>query len=94
MILFIFFICKAVNVNIANVVPGQMPGYQLTSGYRPNPYLQGQMPPHFITGSGQIPGNMAAESGYPQYPAVQYGMIPNQQTAIMESRNKLQIQEC
>ncbi|VDI35778.1 Hypothetical predicted protein [Mytilus galloprovincialis] len=76
---------QAVNVNIANVVPGQMPGYQLTSGYQPNPYLQGQMPPHFITGSGQIPGNMAAVSGYPQYPAVQYGMIPNQQTAIMES---------
>ncbi|XP_076109196.1 uncharacterized protein LOC143078108 [Mytilus galloprovincialis] len=76
---------QAVNVNIANVVSGQMPGYQLTSGYQPNPYLQGQMPSHFITGSGQIPGNMAAVSGYPQYPAVQYGMIPNQQTAIMES---------
>ncbi|CAC5426541.1 unnamed protein product [Mytilus coruscus] len=88
---------QAIDINIANVVPGQMTGqmagYQLPLGYQPNPYLQDQMSSQFITGPGQYPGNRAALSGYPQYPAVQYGMIPNQHPAV-ESSNKLQIQEC
>ncbi|CAC5403978.1 unnamed protein product [Mytilus coruscus] len=62
------------NINVANVVPSQVPGYQFPMGYQPNPYLQGQMPMQF-TGAGQVPGNAPATSGYPLCPTSPYGMV-------------------
>ncbi|XP_052063060.1 uncharacterized protein LOC127702796 [Mytilus californianus] len=61
-------------INVANVVPSKVPGYQFPMGYQPNPYLQGQMPMQF-TGAGQVPGNAPAASGYPLCPTSPYGMV-------------------
>ncbi|XP_071175179.1 protein shisa-5-like [Mytilus edulis] len=50
------------NINVANVIPGPVPGYQFPMGYQHNPYQQGQMPVQF-TEAGQVPGYAPAASG-------------------------------
>ncbi|XP_071175180.1 uncharacterized protein [Mytilus edulis] len=63
---------KPTTIYVANVIPGQVPGYQFPMGYQPNPYQLGQMPMQF-TKAGQVPG--CAASGYPLCPIGPYGMV-------------------
>ncbi|XP_063439678.1 uncharacterized protein LOC134720978 isoform X2 [Mytilus trossulus] len=63
-------------INVANVIPAQVPGYQFPIGYQPNPYQQGQMiMPMQFTEAGQVPGYAPAASGYPLCPIGPYGMV-------------------